>query len=57
MLESTTNFIGEWYEGECCRMNHSQTYRTTTAQAWGSFTHLIEVSKKTKILKSCINSQ
>ena len=33
---------------ECCGVNQSQTYRTTTAQPWVSFTHWSEDSKGTQ---------
>ena len=41
MLESTTKFTGERYE---VGVNQSQTYRTTRAQPWVSFTHWSEDS-------------
>ena len=39
MLESTTKFTGERYEVVMLWSEPDQTYRTTTAQPWVSFTH------------------
>ena len=41
----------------CDGLNQSQTYRTTTAQPWVSFTHWSEGSRGTQTWKFCSNSQ
>ena len=53
MLENTTKFAGERYEvGMLWSEPERQTYRTTTAQPWVSFTHWSVDSKPEKFVST-----